>query len=104
MIELHTKIYCKCTKTFYHVLCTSLPLSQNVQVEARCPFCDSINIVAYSYQADFPCKKKWWYFWKHHYITDHFTKNEGNTYPETFHRKCKCGEQVTLIEQRRIIL
>ena len=104
MIELHTKIYCKCEQAFYHVLCTSLPLSQNVQAETICPFCGNKHTIAYYYQIDFPCKKKWWYFWKKHYIVDHFTKNEGNTDPESFHRKCKCGQQVLLTEQRRIIL
>ena len=99
MVEIHTKITCKnCNKSYYAMRATDLPLEQRIQATTLCPHCGEAN--DYAYKFSIKEKKSIWKFWKKHFITDHFTKNEGTMSPEVFPRKCNCGREVLLIQER----
>ena len=99
MIELHTKINCKkCGEHYYAMRITDLPLEKRIQATTLCPHCGNRNDYAYKFSVKE--KKSIWKFWKKHFITEHFNKNEGTMTPEYFPRKCNCGKEVLLIQER----
>ncbi len=105
MLEIHTKIDCQeCGKSFYALWTSNLPLFRTIAKAVNCPHCHAPNKYAYSFNVN-PCKKKkWWEFWKKepvHAILNHFSKNEGNFDKEYYPRKCNCGAEI-ILEQERI--
>lgn len=109
MIELHSKINTVCGKSFFNMLVITTPLSSSIKTTCKCPFIDTTctipncNVteydVEYKFEAEFKCKK-WWKFWKKHFIENHFSHNEGNYQEEIYPRKCNCGEEIYLIQRR----
>lgn len=102
MIEVHTKLECKCGKSFHHMMTGDIALASRLRVDALCPFCGELNQAEYEFSAEFPCIKKWKFWSKKHFIVDHFTCNEGTLETEIFPRKCFCGKEI-LLKQRRIL-
>jgi len=100
MVELHTKINCECGKSYYAMRATDLPLEQEIKAVTLCPFCGRGNKYAYRFSTNE--KKSRWKFWQKHFIRDHFSKNEGNFSPEYYPRKCNCGKEI-LLKQERIL-
>ena len=101
MVELHTKITCdKCGKEYYAMRVSNIPLEAKITEVTYCPHCGAYNGYAYEFSTNE--KLSWWKFWKKHFITDHFSKNEGNMEPEYFPRKCNCGKEI-LLKQERIL-
>ncbi len=99
MIEIHTKIFCKCGMRYYHMFVGNIPLAKKITLDSECPECKNKNTAVYVFDTEYKCNK--WYSLKKHYITEHFCKNEGEMEEELYPRECCCGEKVNL-KQRRI--
>ena len=99
MVELHTKITChNCKGKYYAMRVSDIPLEKEIFASTKCPWCGRVN--NYGYRFSSKENKSRWKFWKKHYILDHFSKNEGNFLPEYFPRRCNCGKEVLLIQER----
>ena len=98
MIELHTKINCECGQSYHALVVTDLPLNQKVERTTFCPFCGRPNDYKYKFSCDFTCKSKW-KFWKKHFIPEHFSFC-GEVGKYVFPRKCNCGKEILLIQER----
>jgi hypothetical protein len=98
MVEIHTKISCrKCGGKYYAMRASNLPLEKHIHATTKCPHCGETNDYAYNF---FIKEKRTWKFWKKHFIMEHFSKNEGSMNPEYFPRKCNCGKEILLIQER----
>lgn len=102
MIEIHTKLKCECGQEFHAVYCSTTPLAKVLQQTVKCPTCGKEISYEYHFDADFKCLPKSWQFWKdkRHWIDTHFAMNEGNFDEEIYPRKCYCGHDLLLRQQR----
>lgn len=101
MVEIHTKITCThCEESYYALRASDIPLEKTISASTNCPHCGAVNKYAYRFSSNEKIKR--WKFWQKHFITDHFSKNDGIMTPEYFPRRCKCGKEI-LLKQERIL-
>jgi hypothetical protein len=93
MIEIHSKVHCRCGARYHHMFVQDIPPSPQETVISRCPICSTDNKISYEFKAT--CKHCGGFF-----NFDHFSKNDGFTDTEYYPRQCQCGQE-TILEQRR---
>ena len=109
MIELHTKMFCNCGRSFTAMIIYTIPLPDVIDQLVKCPFCGETNRYKYVFELAKKCKPSAWdkliqklpFVKKHlHCVTEHFAYNDGTTSAEVYPRKCSCGEEILLRQER----
>lgn len=109
MIELHTKMFCNCGRSFTAMIVYTIPLPNEIDQFVKCPFCGEKNHYKYVFELAKKCKPSWLDrlmqkipFVKKslHCVTDHFAYNDGTMDAEMYPRKCSCGQEILLRQER----